>query len=247
MDLISANAPLEISALGVKNPTVENFRAELKTTLAQIKAFNAKWGALGAVKSVEIVLPDKISETASTRLLEPHGFEAATGLSLFVEIPFNSQWSNTLPHVLDACARQRVGFKLRTGGIAASAFPTSLRVADAILGCSARNVPLKCTAGLHHPLRRYDASVQTEMYGFVNVFAAAILAHTHGLDAATVQAVLEDTDAKNFCWSADEFAWRALRVTTAEIVRARQDLILSFGSCSFDEPREELYALGWLP
>lgn len=246
VDLFDKNAPLKISALGAKNPALKDFETELDKTRQHIKAFNLKWGARGGVDALEFVLPDQPFKTISSRLLEQDGLESSQGLSLFLEIPFNSQWSNNLPHILDACARQGIGFKLRTGGVIASAFPTSAQLARAILACKERDVPMKCTAGLHHPLRRYDASVRTEMHGFVNVFAAAILAHARELDAATLQELLDDVDAKNFCWSADGLAWHDHCATIAEIARARHDTILSFGSCSFDEPRAELRALSWL-
>jgi hypothetical protein len=57
-------------------------------------------------------------------------------------------------------------------------------------------VPLKFTAGLHHPIRHSNDSVQTKMHGFINVFAAAAIAYAHrAVDAQQVQAILEDEDA----------------------------------------------------
>lgn len=240
-DLFDADAPLKISALGARNPTRENFFTELETTRDQLEVFNRKWGARGAVDAVEILLPQNFSE------IRPVQYDAHVNHpALYVEIPFDVEWSTNLPPVLDVLAEQRVGFKLRTGGIISSAFPSSAQVAQAIIACRDRNVRIKCTAGLHHPLRRFDASVQTEMYGFVNVFGAGILAHVHSLDQKVVREFLEDDDAKNFCFDENGFAWRDVRARTEEIARARCETMISFGCCSFDEPRQDLSALGWL-
>ncbi len=237
-ELFDEHAPLKISALGVKNPTRENFARELETTRKQIDAFNRKWGARGCADAVEITLPADLTQFEFLN-------DSAKNSARFIEIPFNAQWSMNLPCVLDILTTQHIGFKLRTGGVVALAFPTTEQIAQAIVACRERGVPLKCTAGLHHPLRRFDASVQTTMHGFVNVFGAGILAHARELQENVVREILEDGDAKNFCFDENGFAWRDVRATNAEIARARRAMI-SFGSCSFDEPREDLRALGWL-
>ncbi|MFM8426554.1 MAG: hypothetical protein ACKOBL_15410, partial [Chloroflexota bacterium] len=103
-------------------------------------------------------------------------------------------------------------------------------------------VPLKCTAGLHHPVRHFNASVQTKMHGFLNVFGAGVLASVHGLSQPEVQAILEDEIAGNFVFDETGFGWNGLRVATSEIQRARL-FTTSFGSCSFDEPKEDLQAI----
>ena len=54
--------------------------------------------------------------------------------------------------------------------------------------------------------------------------------------------ILEDEDPASFVFDEVGFAWKDLRVATSEVLQARQQ-ILSFGSCSFDEPREDLRAL----
>lgn len=240
-ELFDERAPLKISALGVKNPTRENFARELETTRAQIETFNAKWGAQGGVDAVELVLPDGAAPFPNITFPKD--------VACFFEIPFSAEWSNNLPRVLDALATQNIGFKLRTGGVVASAFPSSEQIAHAILACRERSVPMKCTAGLHHPLRKFDASVETTMHGFVNVFGAGIVAnlqaHARGLPENVVREILRERDSKNFCFDENGFAWRDVRATNIEIARARRELMISFGSCSFDEPREDLRALGW--
>lgn len=249
-ELFDEHAPLRISALGAKNLTYESFAREVARTREQIETFNAKWGARGRVDAAEMALPDGTLENLETRFFTENGFPSFQNVFLFVEIPFDDACGDSLPRVLDALAAQNIGFKLRTGGIAASAFPTTEQVARAICACCERGVPMKCTAGLHHPIRRYDASVRTTMHGFVNVFGAGIVAHmqahARGLNENLVRGILGEENAKNFCFDEEGFAWREVRAANAEIARARHDAMIAFGSCSFDEPREDLRALGWL-
>ncbi len=139
-----------------------------------------------------------------------------------------------------------VGFKLRCGGLEESAFPTVDQVAFVLRVCRDAGLPLKFTAGLHHPIRRFDAGVQTHMHGFVNVFVAGVLAHARRLDEEALRAVIADEDAGHFQFTDDGLSWKTLHVSTAEVADARRDFVTSFGSCSFDEPRDDLRALGWL-
>ncbi len=107
-------------------------------------------------------------------------------------------------------------------------------------------MPLKFTAGLHHPVRRLDPGLGVTMHGFVNVFAAGVLAHARRLGEEQLRVILEDEDAGDFVFDEAGLCWRDHRAGTAEIVAARRRVV-SFGSCSFDEPHDDLRALGWLP
>jgi len=59
--------------------------------------------------------------------------------------------------------------------------------------------------------------------------------------------LLEDEQAAHLQFDEDGFAWNGVCATTQEITAARQTAILSFGSCNFDEPRDDLRALGYFP
>src|SRR5437870_9851463 len=74
------------------------------------------------------------------------------------------------------------GYKLRTGGVTADAFPTSAEIAKALVAPITHQVPIKFTAGLHHPIRQFRDEVQTKMHGFLNVLGAAVLAAEHKWD-----------------------------------------------------------------
>ncbi len=83
------------------------------------------------------------------------------------------------------------------------------------------------------------------MHGFVNVLGAAVLAAEHQWDEQQTSKMLEDENGASFSFSDDSFAWREWKIVTEQI-KARRKLVTSFGSCSFDEPREDLRALNLL-
>jgi hypothetical protein len=84
------------------------------------------------------------------------------------------------------------------------------------------------------------------MHGFLNVFGAGILAHAHTLDEKFVHKILEAESARGFSFEGPSFACKGISVDHAQIEDARRSAVTSFGSCSFDEPREDLRALGLL-
>jgi hypothetical protein len=134
---------------------------------------------------------------------------------------------------------------LRTGGVTADAFPTSAQIARALVAPATYQVPIKFTAGLHHPLRQYRDEVRTKMHGFLNVLGGAVLAAEHRWNAHQVAIMLEDEDPDSFSFGEDFFAWREWKIDI-ERLQYRRRFVRSFGSCSFDEPREDLRALGLL-
>lgn len=147
--------------------------------------------------------------------------------------------------LLDAIRRHGLRAKIRTGGITADAFPAIGNVAEFLRACKAKGVAFKATAGLHHPLRcvkplTYEPNAPLgTMHGFLNVFlAAALLEHA--------DEILAENDPGAFAFNDDGASWRGHRVSTEEIVAMRRDFATSFGSCSFDEPINDLKELGWL-
>jgi hypothetical protein len=134
------------------------------------------------------------------------------------------------------------GYKLRTGGVTAEAFPTSAQIACALVTAAAHQLPIKFTAGLHHPVRQFRDEVKAKMHGFLNVLGAGVMAAEHQWNDEQAVAMLDDEDPRSFSFSDDCFAWRDWQITTERLQHRRQ-LVRSFGSCSFDEPRDDLRGL----
>jgi hypothetical protein len=138
--------------------------------------------------------------------------------------------------------------KIRTGGVTRDAIPSVDSVAAYILGCAELRLPFKATAGLHHPFRAehgltYEPDAHSAiMHGFINVFLAAAFAW-HG--EHEIQPILAETNASAFQFD-DRAHWRDLALSSDEIAESRREFAHSFGSCSFEEPVEDLRTLGWL-
>ena len=94
-------------------------------------------------------------------------------------------------------------------------------------------------------MRQYREEVQTKMHGFLNMLGAAVLAAEHRWDERQTSLMLEDEKADSFSFDDDFFAWREWKIDIRRL-KERRRFVTSFGSCSFDEPREDLRALNLL-
>lgn len=162
---------------------------------------------------------------------------AAVGAIAFHNTKFTIEQSGTTADL--------VAFKLRCGGKDAAAFPSPAQAAEALAMCIDSGVALKFTAGLHHPMPRRDAGVPADMLGFLPLFAAAALGRAHALDAAALEPIIAQTDAAAFQFGESELCVGEWAVGVQDIEDARRETALAVGSCSFDEPREDLRSLGW--
>jgi len=149
---------------------------------------------------------------------------------------------------LDAVREKKAYAKIRTGGLKPEAIPTPAEVAAFITACAVRRLPFKATAGLHHPIRSQQPltyekdSPRAVMHGFINVLMAAAFAWRGDTEIA---AVIAEMDPAAFSF-ADRACWRDRCLTLEEIKDARQNFVHSVGSCSFEEPVQDLRSLGWL-
>src|SRR5437016_5676157 len=244
VSLFDRKRPLLISALGAKTENADEFIGALEVATEQIRSFSSEHVDRVSVRQLEMPLPQDVDLDLLTKMgsilksLELHTFwetpvnAAETAIALVAE------------HNSTTGAAQ-FGYKLRTGGVAADAFPTSQQIGRALITAAKRRVPIKFTAGLHHPIRQFRDEVKTKMHGFLNVFGAAVLAAEYQWDEQQTSEMLEDENGASFSFSDDFFAWREWKIATDQI-KTRRKLVTSFGSCSFDEPREDLRALNLL-
>jgi len=136
-----------------------------------------------------------------------------------------------------AVREARAGAKIRCGG---DTVPPIEAVAAFIAACRDAGVRFKATAGLHHPIRL------GERHGFLNLLAAAVFAHADGLGEDELAAILAEEDPQAFSLDTDALAVHGHRASAATIAEARAELFVAYGSCSFDEPVEDLTALGMI-
>ena len=194
----------------------------------------------GAVflRSVEAKSVDRATAEAAVRGLP------ASRLG-YVEFP-----PERAEEILPVLAEKRGRAKLRTGGLTAEAIPAVETVAGFLRACAAARVPFKATAGLHHPVRglhllAHDGVARATMHGFINLFLASALAW-FGADDAAVRRTLAEEDPTAFCVDDDVIRWHEHAMTADQLELVRRDFAISFGSCSFAEPVDDLRAMGWL-
>jgi hypothetical protein len=231
--------PLRVSALGPKTEDAARFREMFTKTSDTIRSLSAYNVDLISVNQLEMFLPDDVDLALLKEARSIIG-----SLPAFWEAPADraEQTIALLAEHNSNADAPTFGYKLRTGGVTADAFPTSAEIAKALVAPATHQVPIKFTAGLHHSLRQYRDEVQTKMHGFLNVLAAAVLAAEHKWDEKQTSAMLDDEDAKSFSFDDEFFAWREWKIDIKRL-KDRRRFVTSFGSCSFDEPREDLRAL----
>lgn len=169
------------------------------------------------------------------------GAEIPKAFMPYFEIPVGDGVERLIAAIAKAGARA----KIRTGGVTPETFPAPSAVVAFLVTCLDHQVAFKATAGLHHSLRgkfplTYEkGSESAVMYGFLNVFlAAAFLAATG--DPAKALEMLEEKDPDSIRFDVEAITWRQNRLTKAELRSAREKFAVSFGSCSFREPVDEL-------
>ncbi len=201
-----------------------------------IRAFNARMTGRAHADTVET----RATTVEEVRALAPLASVAA----VFVELPVRDD-----PEPLVAAvAAQGMRAKVRTGGVTVEAFPAADDVARFLLTCARHGVMMKATAGLHHPLRGEYAltyephAARGAMFGYLNVFLAASFAR-RGKTPDTLAQLLDERDIRAFRATDAGVSWRDHTLSTKTLAADRAGFAVSFGSCSFREPLDDLSAL----
>jgi hypothetical protein len=164
------------------------------------------------------------------------------GIEAFFEIPL----SDNLEAYLATLQNTGAAAKIRTGGITADAFPSVTQLCQTIFSFAEAQISFKATAGLHHPLPgnyrlTYDLnSDRTIMHGFLNVAILAAFIYWQKVTLQQARELLQESSSKNFQFKEDTITWHDNCLSLAEIEQTRQQFFRSFGSCSFQEPLEDL-------
>jgi hypothetical protein len=231
LNAIDVGEPWQLSAL---------LGVDAVADIAAADAFNARNAERARVDSLE-------GKLASTAAIDAAANAAAGRFALFAEIPVNED-----PRTLvEAIRHAGIAAKIRTGGITADAFPPAADVVRFMRRCAEAHVPFKATAGLHHPLRaEYRLTYAPDaprgmMYGYLNLFLAAAL--LEDLTDAEAIALLEERGRSAIEVTPDALRWRGHELRPDRASAARGQMALSFGSCSFREPVDELHALSLFP
>jgi hypothetical protein len=213
--------------------------ADVEADIDRVRSFNDAMAARARVDTIE---GKATTDGAVARIAD-----SASGFRAFVEIPVTG-----FAPLLDAIRDRGLNAKVRTGGVSREMFPEPEALLAFIEHACRENVPFKATAGLHHAMRgdyhlTYDEdSPKGPMFGFLNVFVTAAFVHAGMTDGAALALLLE-RDLKKIFVSSNAIRWGDRSVTTDEIHATRDCVAMSFGSCSFLEPVNELRAAALLP
>ena len=210
-------------------------------TVQRIEDFNGTFTANAIADALEI-------KAANSLEIENIAAHIPENLTAYFELPLDENLTDLI--ITLAVTKHRA--KIRTGGITPEAFPSAEEITRFMRICLAANVPFKATAGLHHPLRcqkplTYERDAPTgTMHGFLNVFLAAGFIQ-QGLKPKLIQELLIDKREDNFLFTADGVSWRQeYFISTSQLKHLRSRGAISFGSCSFVEPIDDLKEIGIL-
>jgi hypothetical protein len=213
---------------------------DLSSDLNRIAEFNQKRAGAAVIDTIEIKA-GRAGDIENAMSLTP------ANLTPYFEIPISDDPTELIKTVAETEARAKV----RTGGVTADAFPSSFDLASFIKICAEEDVPFKATAGLHHPLRSVNRltyapdSVSAMMHGFLNVFLAAAFAQS-GMDVNRLVELLEVKSPEAFQFDSGGVTWRDEMIVRGQLRNSRNLLAIAFGSCSFEEPIEDLKKIGLL-
>jgi hypothetical protein len=168
-------------------------------------------------------------------------------LTVFFEVPLDERG----PGALEVISTSGMRAKIRMGGVVPEAFPSLSAVVQILEALTRLRLAFKATAGLHHPIRScrpltYEAqSAKGTMYGFLNLLCAAAAVYFGG-QLSDAEKILWEEDSSAWKLSPDTLQWRHLKWTQDQLSTLRREFFISIGSCSFEEPIQDLYSMGWL-
>jgi hypothetical protein len=248
---IKSKVPLSLISSGGEN--ADKFLKNLKWDIEAIKEFLNKNSNSLSFDVFEIKIPQGLDlankkdnlkvliNSVNNEIEQNFGKNIQTFYELTVDNNFDYELINTIDTISEfRRSGKNAGFKFRTGGMDPSVFPTSDKITAAMFTCLEFEVPMKFTAGLHHPVRHFNEVQDIEMHGFLNVFGAGILAYCCDLVEEEVVEILESQEAYDFEFDEEGFNWHDFSLSNEKITEARKKFMVSYGSCSFDEPIDDL-------
>lgn len=264
---LDEESAFDVSALWQKAKSIDEVFPAFDADLQALFQFLSECQPHGNIDCIEVPLPEacfadvEVFRKTLSQMRERVDSRpfALNAHQIFVEWPFTADWNKQVDFVVKELAAATGGttiaddegvvfsLKLRTGGLDAAAIPPTEFLAAAMKQCHREFVHWKATAGLHHPFRHFDAGLGAAMHGFLNVAIADAIGHTYPeLEMATLIQILEEQNEVRFQFAANSIRWKDVRIHINEVADARWRSFGSFGSCSIDEPVDELNRFGLL-
>ena len=274
ISLFANIGPLRLSVLGGGGNNDDEYLNKINQNIANINNYREKQGNKIEIDVIECKMatntPSKSTMEKTTDLLNKNGLThyheftelPPVGMNYSTEID-DSSWDNEiLPTIKLLSNLDNAGIKLRCGGIVKEAFPSVEQVAAMIQTCVIIGIPMKFTAGLHHPIRHFAEEYDEFMHGFINTFGAGIFATTFPKPKNSQEKykmfillshMIDDQNAENFNFNNNSMIWKVgddrdtqFEIDVEKIENARKKGMISYGSCSFQDPIDDLTQLGWM-
>jgi hypothetical protein len=220
---------------------------DVPADFARVSEFNSRQRAGNTspiearIESVEV----KVTSPADVKRISKI---ICSDMETYFEIPWAELSFTNVRECVRAVATCGRRAKVRTGGETPDKFPPAETLLELIEACTAAGVAFKATAGLHHPVRsRHRLTYQADspsgtMHGFLNVFLGAAFVR-FGMDFGVAVEVLNEQAPNAFQFDSNGANWRGRRLSADQIAKARREVSISFGSCSFTEPIDDLRLL----
>ena len=265
---------LKLSVLGGQTSSDKEFLHQTKKEMDIINDYREKHKGKVSIEVIETKLPSTSpSKNTMVSVIEILNSNNLEHYHEFPELPYvginyatnedEGEWDEKITPTIEMISTlDNTGIKIRCGGIVKEAFPSVEQVAAMIQNCSIYNVPLKFTAGLHHPLRHHSNEYDTEMHGFINMFSASAFATTFPKPENEQEKfrmfillahMIDCQNETDFEFLEDKMVWKVgddrdsrFEIRNETIEKSRQNNGISFGSCSFQEPMDDLKQLGWM-
>src|SRR5258707_15197771 len=141
-------------------------------TETAVRSFEISNVDLVSVSHLEMFLPDDVDPASLTEA------KAIVGkLPVFWEAP-PEKAEQTIALIAGHNSDDdtpTLGYKLRTGGVTADAFPTSAQIARSLVAAATHQLPVKFTARVRHTIPDISDQENTKMHRSVHLLSAAII------------------------------------------------------------------------
>jgi hypothetical protein len=223
--------PVPVSVIGT---STTNWGEGLARDAEVMTRFVEHVGDKADLEAYEIKVPDH--ENLAEYLADLRAFNQ---VDVYCELPWGPQMADSVGMIAE---QDWLGAKARTGGLDVSAFPSSEDLAIFLQQCVQLEVEFKLTAGLHHPVRSHRSEVNAKMHGFLNVLTATTLLVTHDLTTREAASILASEDPSAFVFTDKGLQFGEWEANLEDIEDTR-DLFAGIGSCSVEEPIQDLKKL----
>lgn len=197
-------------------------------------------------KSADIVIDTLEINIREAEEIGPARELVPEGIAVYFEVPVATDPRDKIAEIGITGGRAKV----RTGGTRSELVPATTDLVRFIKTCADTDVPFKATAGLHHAVRSvqeftYDRdSASGIMHGFLNLFVAALFIRA-GLSCERASLLMEEQCRLEFRFELEGISWRNHQIRNEQL-REGRNFAIAFGSCSFQEPIDDLKTLGLL-